>query len=317
MGGEPLTTSFTTTPVMASESSDDAGITLSLPGDVEEWLDSKAAELGVDRETVVVQLLSAYRAAGELDDEPLEAALSDGVEDEVREVVADRIPDITDAVAERLDAGDDGAVEDRLSAELDRIESDFREKLQDLRERVVQVKRETDGKAPADHTHPELGELAALSSEVDDLGDRIDDLSAAVEAGANDREDLESRVAALEDLTERLDDAEEKLQTVAWVVSDLRETVETQAGSSRAIDRLKQSAAEADVDRAVCDSCETPVDIALLSEPNCPHCDATLGDVELPGGLFGKPRLTVAKQLEAGEDDDENSAVPDAARRNT
>jgi uncharacterized phage infection (PIP) family protein YhgE len=303
---------------MASESSDDAGLGLSLSGGVDEWLDAKAAELGVDRETVVVQLLSAYRAADELEDEPVASTVVDGLDDDVRDVIADRLPDIADAVAERLDAGEDpGAVEDRLSAEVDRVENDFQRKLQDVRERVIQVKKETDRKAPADHTHPELSELAAVSSELDELRGRIDDLAAAAESGRDERADLAEQVAELEEMSEQLDDVQEKLQTVAWVVSDLRETVETHTGSSRAVDRLKQSAAEADVDRAVCDNCDQGVDIALLSEPTCPHCDATFGDVELPGGLFGKPRLSTAKQLEAGDEDDHDHDVPDAAQRDT
>lgn len=302
---------------MVGESPNEIGLTVSLPGGIEEWLDAKAAELDVDRETVVVQLLAAYRTAAELDDDRVEATLADGIEDEVREVVAERLPDIADAVEGRIETGDDvAAVEDRMTAEVDRVESDFQEKLQNVRERVVQVKRETDGKAPADHTHPELGELAALSTELDELGDRIDDLSAAVDATEDEREELADRVADLEDLAGRVEDAEEKLQTVGWVVSDLRDTVETRAGQSRAIDRLKQSAAKADVDRALCDSCDEPVDIALLSEPTCPHCDATFGDVELPGGLFGKPRLTVARQLESGDHDStDDYDVPEAARR--
>jgi len=304
---------------MVGEPSDEAGLTVSLPGRTEEWLDAKAAELGVDRETVVVQLLAAYRAAAELDDDPVEATFADGIEDEVRDVVAGRLPDIVDAVEGRIDAADDvAAVEDRLDSEVDRVESDFQDQLRNVRERVVQVKRETDGKAPADHTHPELGELAALSTELDEVGDRIDDLSAAVDGGADEREELADRVADLEELAGRVEDAEEKLRTVGWVVSDLRDTVETRAGQSRAIDRLKQSAAKADVDRALCDSCDEPVDIALLSEPTCPHCDATLGDVELPGGLFGKPRLTVAGQLESGavaDSPDDDYDVPDAARQ--
>jgi DNA repair exonuclease SbcCD ATPase subunit len=303
---------------MASESTDEAGLTVSLPAAVDEWLDAKAEELGVDRETVVVQLLAAYRAAGELDDDRVAASLTDGVEDRVRDVVAERLPDIADAVEEQTDTGDDAErVEDRLSAELDRVENDFQESLQDVRERIVQVKRETDRKAPEDHAHPEFDELGAVSNEVDDLFDRIDDLSEATSASQNRHEDLEARVADLEDAAERVDDIEEKLQTVAWVVSDVREAVEADAEESRAIDRLKQSAAEADVDRAVCDNCEQSVDIALLSEPNCPHCETTFGDVELPGGLFGKPRLSVAKQLEAGADADSDYDVPDAAQRDT
>jgi len=307
---------------MASESSDERGLTVSVPASVDEWLDAKAAELDVDRETVVVQLLAAYRAAGDLDDGTVGSVPVD-VEDEVRDVIAKRLPDIVDAVAERIDHDDSEAeaIEDSLRADIsslqrdvDRVEDDLQTELEDVRERVIQVKRETDGKAPADHTHKELATLGALSTEVSDLADRIDDLAAAVEGGAEERAAIDDRV---DDFLDRVEDTEERLRTVAWVVSDLRDNVESTDVRSRALDGLKQAAVEADIDRAVCDSCEKPVEVALLTEPNCPHCEATVNDVEPGGRFFGKPRLTVAKQLESGKDDDhEDADVPDAARRN-
>jgi chromosome segregation ATPase len=302
---------------MASESSEERVVSARLPSAVDEWLDAKATELDVDRETVVVQLLSSYRAASELGDDDVSGSFDGDVEEEVRSVVADRLPDIANAVSEQVDgsdvdASDVEAVESRLEADLDRVERDFEEKIHDVRERVIQVKQETDAKADVDHDHPELDEVSTLAEETSDLAARLDGIEDRLEQRARDRESLEQRVADLENAVDRLDDVEEKLQTVAWVVSDLREDVEADASGRRAVEGLKQSAAEADVDRAVCDSCEAPVDIALLTEPRCPHCNAAVNDVELPGGLFGKPRLTVAKQLESGGED---SNVPDAARR--
>jgi len=304
---------------MASESSDNRVVSARLPSAVDEWLDAKAAELGVDRETVVVQLLSSYRAASELGDDDVSATFGGDVEDQVRSVVTERLPDIASAVSERVDgggvdAGDVEAVESRLEADLDRVERDFDEKIRDVRERVVQVKKEADAKAATDHAHPEFDEVERLAEETSDLVSRLDAIEDRLDDGAGQREELDRRVADLEAAVDRLDDVEEKLQTVAWVVSDLREDVETDASGGRAIEGLRQSAAEADVDRAVCDSCEKPVDIALLTEPRCPHCSAAVNDVELPGGLFGKPRLTVAKQLEGGEETGDSN-VPDAARR--
>jgi len=297
---------------MASESSDDAAMSVSLPADVEAWLDRKAADLGVEREAVVVQLLASYRAAEEFGDEDVAGALGTDVEDEVRDVIAERLPDIADAVAERVDTGGDvDAVEEGLSAEIDRVESEFTDKIQDVRDRVVQVKREADGKADADHTHPEFGELATLSTAVDDLESSLGALESRVDEATEAADDAADRVDEIERATDRLDEVEERLRTVAWVVSDLREAEQARSSGTDAIDRLKATAAELDVDRAVCENCSQAVDIALLHEPKCPHCDATVSDVALPGGLFGKPKLTVARKLEAG--DEERSNVPDAA----
>jgi len=314
---------------MASESSDDAGVSVSLPADVAAWLDRTADDLGVDRETVVVQLIASYRAAEEFDDEEVTAALDIDVESQVRDIVAERLPDIAEAVAERVDTGDTDAVEESLTAEIDRVETDFDEKIQDVRERVVQVKQTADGKAEADHTHPEFGELATLSTAVDDLESALASLESRVDDAADDAaavddtvadveddvSDLETRLSEMERAMDRLDEVEDRLQTVAWVVSDLREAEQARSGGSEAIERLKQTAAELDVDRAVCGNCSDPVDIALLHEPRCPHCEATVSDVQLPGGIFGKPKLTVARQLESGEETEDRSNVPDAADR--
>jgi len=308
---------------MASESSDE-GAPVSLPADLGEWVDRKAVDLGVDRETIVVQLLASYRAMEELEGEvDADAALAsdDAVEERVRDVVAERIPDIAAAVADRLDeeSGDAAAdAEERLATEIDRVESDFTEKIQDVRERVIQVKREADAKAPADHDHEAIDDLAAT---VSDLEERVADLDETLTARGDrldeaegDREALGERVEAVERATDRLDDVAERLRTVAWVVSDLRDAQDAQAVGTEAIDRLKRTAAQLDVDRAVCENCSTAVEIALLSTPTCPHCEAALSDVEPASGIFGKPQLTVAKQLEAGDGTGRDN-VPDAASR--
>ena len=314
---------------MASESSDDAGVSVSLPADVAAWLDRTADDLGVDRETVVVQLIASYRAAEELDDEEVTEALDIDVESQVRDIIAERLPDIADAVGERVDAGETEAVEESLTAEIDRVEADFTGEIQTVRERVAQVKQATDGKAEADHTHPEFGELATLSTSVDDLESALASLESRVEDAAddaaavddrvaaveNDVSDRETRLSEMEGAIDRLDEVADRLQTVAWVVSDLREAEQARSGGSEAVDRLKQTAAELDIDRAVCGNCSEAVDLALLQEPRCPHCEATVSDVQLPGGIFGKPKLTVARQLESGEGTEGRSNVPDAADR--
>ena len=304
---------------MASESSDE-GVSLSLPADLSEWVDRKAADLGVDRETVVVQLLASYRAIEELDGEvDAEGALTsdDAIEERVRDVIAERIPDIAAAVGDRIDDADGAAdVEERLTTELDRMESEFTEKVQDVRERVIQVKREADARAPADHDHEAIGDLGTavsdLEERVDDLDEQLATQTDRLDATGDDVDALAERVDAVEGAVDRLDDIEERVRTVAWVVSDLRDAQEAQTVGTEAIDRLKRTAAQLDVDRAVCENCSTAVEIALLSTPTCPHCEVALSDVEPASGIFGKPQLTVAKQLEAGDGTDRDN-VPDAA----
>lgn len=323
-GREPLTTYSRQHGTMDSESSDESEGPVALPADLAAWVDRRAEDLDLDRQTVVVRLLASYRAVEEVDgDADLLASLDadGGLEQRVRAVVADRIPDIAAAVDDHRDGGDAAAVEEELAAEIDRVETDFASKIDDVRERVIQVKREADAKADREHDHAEFDRLAALSSAVDDLGAGLDDLETSVDAQSATVERLDGRIDDLDDALDRLTDVEdrldvveERLRTVAWVVSDLEEFHRGRTAGTGAIDRLKRAAAEADVSRAKCGNCSEAVEIALLTEPNCPHCDATVGDVELPGGIFGKPTLTVARRLESSDDAD-RSNVPDAADR--
>jgi len=265
---------------MASESTEDESVTLSLPADLDDWLDDRARQLDVDRETLLVQLLASYRAVADGDAGPDEfpaADLEEAVEAEVQRQVRPAVAEATDAVREQLD----GRIED--------IRGEYREDLEDVRSRVVQVKKETDRKAPRDHGHEELERVA-------DLAERLDELEEALEEPDLLGPDGENPVA---DLAERLDELESRLRTVAWAVSDLRDAQETSDGE--AVEHIKRSAARADVDRARCEHCGKGVDIALLTDPECPHCEATVTDVEAASGFFGKPRLRVASQLEPGE----------------
>jgi len=261
---------------MASESTDEGSVTLSLPADLDSWLDDRARRLDVDRETLLVQLLASYRAVADgdagADDLPVtdRETAAEAVEAEVRRQVRPAVTEATDTVQEHLDE------------RLETLREDHEEDIGDVRDRVVQVKKEADRKAPRDHGHEELERVAALAGRVAALEDTVEESDLL---GA--------------DLADRLDELESRLRTVAWAVDDLRNARET--GDSEAVEHLKRSAARADVDRGRCEHCGEGVDIALLTDPECPHCGATVTDVEAASGFFGKPRLLVASQLEPGE----------------
>jgi DNA repair exonuclease SbcCD ATPase subunit len=269
---------------MASEPSEE--VSVRLPAELESWLDDQARELGVDRETVLVQMLTTYRATAELDGDGEESvldAVDARVEDRVEAAVTERLSEATEAVQRRVG----GQVE-----ELDR---EFQGKIEDVRERVIQVKQEADAKAPADHDHEEFERLATAENRLDTLEDEVEQLREGVQTAAESEDDLE-------ELEEELATAQERLRTVAWAVRDLRDSVESDAGLE-AVDRVKRAAAKADVDRAVCENCGEGVEIALLTDPNCPHCEATVTDVQEASGFFSKPKLLVASQLESGDEE--------------
>jgi DNA repair exonuclease SbcCD ATPase subunit len=281
---------------MASEST----VSVTLPAELDDWLDERAAALDADRETVLVQLLASYRATAELDGEydpsngqGMPGVDSETVENAVQSILAETLDDrVESAVQTQVRA----AVQSTVEGRLEDIQGDYMEKIEDVRERVIQLKRELDAKAAADHDHAELDRVAEVTARLDDIESSLDEA----------RDDLDGRLAdqedATEDIQETLDSLQDRLKTVAWVVSDLREAHEN--GGVEAVDRLKRAAAQENVDHANCESCGETVSIGLLTEPNCPHCQTTVTDVKPSSGFFGKPRLLTASQLEAGEDDE-------------
>ncbi|MFC7133404.1 MULTISPECIES: hypothetical protein [Salinibaculum] len=295
---------------MASESTEEGTVTVNLPAELEDWLDERAAALDEDRETVLVQLLASYRATVELDGEfdpangqGMPVAETETVEETVESILADRLDErVESAVRGQVQAAVDAAVEERVSEAVRQrvagriadVEDDYMDKISDVRERVVQLKRELDGRAAADHDHAELDRVDELATEVETLQDHLDSLEDDVGSRLDDQR------TETDDIEERLDSVQDRLQTVAWVVSDLREAHEDDTGTE-AVDRIKRAAAKADVERARCESCGAGVSIGLLTEPECPHCQATVTSVEPASGFFGKAQLLTASQLESGE----------------
>lgn len=249
---------------MASESTGDGSLTVSLPSEINEWLSARAQTLGVDREVVLLQLLSSYQAAAELDDESVPVAGPQAVE----QVVADRVSD---------------------------IEQRHDQDIEDVRSRVVQLKRELDAKAAGDHDHEQLQQFDDLEDEVAELRSAVEDIETEMDSTVAEHDVM------IEDIDERLDSLQERLKTVAWVVSDLRDAYESQGGLE-AVERIKRAAAKADIDRAKCENCGQGVSIGLMTDPECPHCQATVTNVEAADSWFGSPRLLAASQLESGDE---------------
>lgn len=325
---------------MASESSEDLTVSVDLPADLIEWLDEEATAADVDRETAITQLLASYqtisrlngdvsheRAQFETQDllETVEETVTERVESEVEhaldtqgeESVDDlrkkfdrRLKSVEANLTEQIDSVEAetraeidavkenietelSAVESELSDRLDSVESEFDGKINDVRKRVVQLKKKTEEKAPEKHTHPEIETLSSLEEDIDALSAELEDVKANYEEMAAEQSET------TDEHGHRLDELQERLQTVAWVVSDLRED-QTKSGLDAA-DRIKHAAAKADIERAQCENCKEGVTISLMTKPRCPHCEATLSNVEPASGWFGDPTLTVPSQLESGE----------------
>lgn len=247
---------------MATESADGSDLSVSLPPPLEEWLDERAAALDVDREELLVQVLGAYRAAADLDDDGVGAAAADGPD--VREQVQ---AEVSEQLADREGSG--SAADERLDA----LEADLEADLEDLRNRVLQLRDAVRNRAKTDHSHEEFSRLA----------DRLDDV-------ARDVADLSDTVSAVET---DVADAKGKLDIVARVVLGLKsEGGDPGSEGRRHLEQLRTTANRRGVTEASCDACGESVSIPLLSEPACPHCEAELRDITTTGIIFSRAKLT-------------------------
>lgn len=264
---------------MATDSADGSELDVSLPPSLAEWLDERAAALDLNREELLVQLVSTYRATADLEDDPT----VDGFQDEELE---SRIAEIVDAELESVPpAAEFEPLEDRL----DGLESELDENVEDLRNRIIQLRDEIKNRASKDHTH----------SEIETLEDRLDGLAESIDEVGSDTADVANHV---EGIDERLSDVESKLNRLARVVVALRnQHEETASERNAALDHIRLRANRLDITKARCESCDEDVRISLLTEPACPHCGTELRDVEPPGSTLGgmlnvrKPKLVDSK----------------------
>jgi predicted transcriptional regulator len=269
---------------MASEEHVD--VSIRLPPDLEEWLTEQATEMNRSREDVVRELVAAYRSmtgGGDAEDLLTVEDVDEFVDEEALEAYVQQ-----------------AAFEDAL----DEHREEFEALLDDVRKRVVQVKREADAKAPADHGHDALEErVDALAADVTSTSEAVEAVEEDLEAGFGNFEDV------LEYLTETTDELEGKTGTLARVLVDVRSEVKqlrVEQSQRAEAEALQLAANREGVRTAKCGECESPVDISLLSAPECPHCASTFSDVEKRSGLFSSNRLVTGDPpaLPEAQDDD-------------
>lgn len=228
----------------------------SVPEPIREWLAELAADRDLSEAEVVRRLLAG-----------------DG---DVAEWLAGEATDPVDARIEALESTVDGieadleALESSLEAAVESLDADFGDKLRDVRERVIQVKRETDEKADLEHGHAALAgrvetveeELEALRAEVGTLEDRV-------------RARVDSIEAATDRFADRAEEFAEKLDTLASAVVTIKrltESVSQRDTRQQSLTELTEAANRQGIGTAACASCGERVDIGLLTTPRCPAC---------------------------------------------
>ena len=274
---------------MVNEPAADSELSVTLPPSLSEWLDERADALGIEREALLVQLLETHRSTAEMEDDGL-ASFFESVDTAGPDVVS-----AIDDLDERVDGIDDqiGDVDDRIDgvdSRVDGVEAELAKNVEDIRSRVLQLRDAVEERAPADHSHEELealtGRLEAVSDDVDELAGGADDVS----------EDLERLSEEMTSTDDRLETIESKINRLARVVLDNKRQGTADAAASAELNELRRAANRAKTTTADCANCETPIEIGLLSEAACPHCDRRLRGLETPDSVFRwfkTPVLTV------------------------
>jgi chromosome segregation ATPase len=254
---------------MASEESEERWTNVSLPEDLTDWLEREARSRNVDRDRLLAELVSAHRQIDDGDGQiELDAATIDP--GEVPEVVESRFDDQRET---------------------------FMDLLEDVRRRVIQVKRETDAKAPADHHHEELlAELEAVDERYEELEEDLVTLQGTVDAVRDDLvagfDNYEEVLEYLADETERLD---QRLDKIARALVEVREEVQRQSNARNdGVSKLKLAANRHGIRSAVCEECGETVEIGLLTDSACPHCSSRFSDLAPKQRLFGSHTLESA-----------------------
>lgn len=287
--------------------------------------DDETLAAALDDETLAAAIDEGTLAAA-LDDETIASVIDDerlaaAIDERVTAVVDERLSERPDA------AGDDETLtelteqvtttQERLST----LESAVDEKIEDVRSRVIQVKREADRKASSDHEHPDIAE------EIETLWGEMTELSETAETAVADVETLETELADMDDrLEEGFDNYEEVLRRLKESATQLRDRTETlgsvlsnqrervnalEASDTRrgAVEDLKREANENGVQKAKCGSCGSTVHLGLLGNPRCPHCEVPYEGIDTDTGLFRAAKITVADRPQLEGATGESSAV--------
>jgi outer membrane murein-binding lipoprotein Lpp len=271
---------------MASESSEGGPVSVAVPPSLGEWLSERVEGSDMEREELVLALLSAYRDATE-----------------------ERPDDVADIV--------DGRVGPLVDRRLKQYDEDLERRLDDIRRRVVQVKETADGSVSDERFEALSSQVVELESAVSDVRSELEAVDPArVDEHASElealRESVRTRTETAARLDDRLDDVESKLTRVARAVVALREErTETDerddgrrmralSGPDETLVDIKRQAARESIGSADCGACGAAVDLSLLPEAACPHCGVSVRGLEGRDGMFSSPRLVG----EGGESDE-------------
>ena len=270
---------------MDSDSGGDHEISVTLSPPLREWIAERSSALGIPQAQLLEQLLAAHRDVAERDGD-VSTALSElaDIESAVERALDDRLePEAIDTL--------ETDIED-TQGQVDELDAKLTNHVEDLRSRVLQLRDSVSERAPADHSHEELeliaDRLEVISEEIGEIDDRTN---------ATD-ETLWWISTEIGSTTDRLETVEDRIDRLARAVVALKRHRDASNADTQTLNGIKKTANQRGTRSANCENCSNTVQIELLSEPFCPHCDRRVDDLTESDSFLGRfrtPTLTVAE----------------------
>lgn len=154
-----------------------------------------------------------------------------------------------------------------IRSQVEEQKEEFWDKIEDVREKIIMLKKDIDNKADQKHEHTEYVEEETLESEINRIESQIEKLSNK----SIQNEDLN------EEFSEKLDILASNLLSVRNRVGNLEAERRERMEKNRRMKKIIEDARKNGTTKPKCRNCGKSVRMDILREPECPHCS---GDTE-------------------------------------
>ncbi|PSQ56592.1 MAG: hypothetical protein BRD23_09320 [Halobacteriales archaeon SW_9_67_25] len=251
-------------------------------------------------------------AAGLVDDPQVSARPQQRTDDRLRRALSD-LQDRVKTLSEDL-----SEVQDRHDRDVDDLQTDIDETLDTLdtlESSVDDLVGHSELESLAGSLEEELSRIEDATAELEGRLTRIEEGQSETAGEVADlsegQSELEGRLDrefdSIENLFQHLLDTTDDLEHRLGAISDSHEadmeSVEAAVAERDRLATVMREAHRKGVSTAVCDNCETTVDLRLLHEPHCPECDRSISGVE-PGGWLPFDKATLETEPIGSTPDD-------------
>ncbi|WP_416840350.1 hypothetical protein [Haloferax sp. DFSO52] len=251
----------------------------------EDWVAQKAAERDSSRERVLEQLLDSYWTM-----------------EQITQMVGGRDASVPFPVERPANTTRDADSEQTDGAVTEFTNSELRDSIETLQENLETASR---------HRAELVDEVQSLAGRLDEVEATQESVDELAETVREIQTSLESEQARLDD---RIDDEFDNLQTILDYLVKTGDNLDAKITQTQiqfraeirelraARDRLRhitEDARELGTYTAGCEQCGTAIDLALLTEPDCPNCERALTGVEAETNWLVLTSYTATTQTHA------------------